>query len=41
LGSGGLSPDQLTAILSGFAGSPRMNSADQRREQSLPKRVSH
>lgn len=35
---GGLSPDQITALLGGFAASPRMSSADQRREQSLPKR---
>jgi parallel beta-helix repeat protein len=41
LGSGGLSADQLAGILQGIAGSPRMSSADQRREQSMPKRVSH
>lgn len=39
--SGGLSADQLTSILSGIAGSPRMSSADQRRELSMPKRTSH
>lgn len=36
--SGGLSADQLTALLNGFRSSPRMSSADQRREQALPKR---
>ena len=41
LGSGGLSADALAGILTGIAGSPRMTSADQRREQSQPKRVSH
>ncbi|MEK6788293.1 MAG: parallel beta-helix domain-containing protein [Pseudomonadota bacterium] len=35
--NGGLSADQLTAIMNGFRNSPRMSSADQRREQSLRK----
>lgn len=36
--SGGLSADQLTAVLNGIRSSSRLSSADQRREQSLPKR---
>lgn len=35
---GGLSADQLSSLLNGFAAAPRMNSADQRRELSLPKK---